>query len=71
MVLTSKAADRWLKLESLQIDKSQLLMSGKVSLIENSSKGTQKSLNFELSISFNRIFSSFALPVARKNLLEG
>ena len=45
IVLIPKAADKWLKLESLHIDKLQHFIIGKVSLIERLSKGIQKFLN--------------------------
>ena len=61
-----RAADKWLKLESLQIDKSQLFIIGKISLIDKLSKGKQRSPNLDFSISFNNICSSLFLPVAKK-----
>ena len=48
---------------------SDLTYNDKVtSLIEKLSKGIQRFLNLEFSISFNIICSSLFLPVARKNL---
>ena len=68
IVLTPKAADKWLKLVSLQIDKLQLLIKGKISLIDKLSRGLQRLSNLELSISFNIICSSLSFPVAKRNL---
>ena len=62
------AADKWLKLESLQIDKLQFFIIGKISFIGKLSKGTQWSLNFDCNISFKIICSSLFWPVAKKNL---
>ena len=64
IVGTFKAAERWLKLESLQIDILQFLIIGNISEIELLSKEIQISLyddNILLSISCS---SSF-LPVAK------
>ena len=64
IVGTFKAAERWLKLESLQIDILQFLIIGNISEIELLSKEIQISLyddNILLSIS---CYSSF-LPVAK------
>ena len=68
IVFIPRAAERWLKLESLQIDKLQFLIIGKVSLIDKSSKDIQKSLYPDFKISFNISCSSLFLPVAKKNL---
>ena len=68
IVLIPSPDDRWLKLESLQIEASQFLIIGRVSLILSSSKGTHLSLNFVSSISFKIYCSSLSLPVAKKNL---
>ena len=68
IVFIPSAADKWLKLESLQIDTLQFLIIGKVSLIKKLSKGTQRFLYLDCKISFNIICSSLSLPVARKNL---
>ncbi|MDA8801505.1 hypothetical protein N9N62_04310 [Candidatus Pelagibacter bacterium] len=67
IVLIPSPDDRWLKLESLQIEISQFLIIGKVSLILKSSKGIHLSLNSVLSISFKISCSSLFLPVVKKN----
>ena len=69
IVLTPRADDRWLKLESLQIEILQFFIMGKVSAIDRLSKGIHLSLNFEFNISFKIFCSSFPFPVAKKNLL--
>ena len=53
---------------SLQIDKLQFLITGKVSLIDKLSKGIQSFLNRDCNISFNITCSSGSFPVAKKNL---
>ena len=53
---------------SLQIDKSQLFITGKISLIDKASNGLQRAPNLDLRISFNITCSSSIFPVARKNL---
>ena len=68
MVLIPRPEDKWLKLESLQIEISQFLIIGKVSYIFKWSKGIHLSLNSVLSISFKISCSSLFLPVAKKNL---
>ena len=68
MVLTPRPDDKWLKLESLQIEMSQFLIIGKVSYISKLSRGTHLSLNSVLSISFKISCSPWFLPVAKKNL---
>ena len=68
IVLMPRPDERWLKLESLQIETSQFLIIGRVSFILKSSKGTHLSLNSVLSISFKISCSSLFLPVAKKNL---
>ena len=68
IVFIPRAADKWLKLESLQTEKLQFLMIGNISLIEKLSSGTHKFLKLEFSIWFNKICSSLFFPVAKKNL---
>ena len=68
IVFIPRAAERWLKLESLHIDKLQFLIKGNVCLIEKSYKGTQNLLYFDWRISFTIICSSLFFPEARKNL---
>ena len=41
---------------------------GNISFIDKLSRGTQRFLNLDCNISFNRICSSLFFPVARKNL---
>ncbi len=50
------------------MDILQFLINGKISLIVKLSKRVQKFLNLDCKISFNISCSSFAFPVARKNL---
>ena len=50
MVLIPRADERWLKLESLQIEMLQFFIIGKVSVINKLSRGTHLSLNFEFRI---------------------
>ena len=50
IVLIPRADDKWLKLESLQIEMSQFFITGKVSVIDKLSKGIHLSLNFEFNI---------------------
>ena len=52
----------------MQIDKSQHLINGKLSLMDKLSSGRQISLNLDCNISFSIICSSLSFPVARKNL---
>ena len=66
MVLTPNAADKWLKLESLQIDKSQFLITGRISFIDKLSNGIQYCLYLESSNLFNISCSSESFPVAKK-----
>ena len=64
IVGTFKAADRWLKLESLQIDILQFLIIGNISEIELLSKEIQISL-YDDSILLSISCSSSFLPVAK------
>ena len=64
----SKAADKWLKLESLQIATLQFFIIGKISFRLKLSSAVHCLLNLEFKISSNIFCSSSFLPVARKNL---
>ena len=66
IVLIPRAADKWLKLESLQTDILQLFIIGKVSLIDKWSKGRQRLLNLECNISFKTLVKEMVLNDLRK-----
>ena len=68
IVSIPSADDKWLKLVSLQIDTSQFLIIGKVSLIDKLSKLINLSLKYEFINSLKIFCSSKLFPVAKKNL---